>query len=176
MRTNLLLGVSAILLLLGSCVAGKTGGEGDDDDSTTTTTTTTTTGSGTTTNTGTPTTSTTNTGTPTTSSTTSTQTPSCYANHGDCDPMQTNCPTAGASCDIDGGTQQFVCFDPPNTAAEGAPCNVTSGPYCMNGLTCVNNGTSDLCAAYCCSETDCGGGTCQSLGMTGTIEVKVCTS
>jgi hypothetical protein len=83
-----------------------------------------------------------------------------------------SCSTAGAACEIDGGSSQFVCFDPPNTATLGSPCDPTAGPYCMHGLTCVSTGDTNVCAAYCCSEADCA--SCTSIGMAGTIDVKVC--
>jgi hypothetical protein len=111
-----------------------------------------------------------------TQTTTTTAGPSCYAGKGACDPLQpSSCATAGAACDID-TTNQFVCFDPPNTAGKGAPCDAQAGPYCMMGLTCVSNGTSSTCASFCCTGTDCGGGTCDSIGTAGSIDVKVCSA
>ena len=164
---------------IGACAAGQGGGswdDDDDDDGGGGSSTTTGSGGSSSTTTSTQTTSTTDTTTSsTTSSTTtsSTSTPSCYAGHGDCDPMQSgSCPTAGAACDIESQSLEFFCFDPPNTAGLGAPCNASTGPYCMHGLTCVTSGSSDICAAYCCTTADCA--SCTSVGTVGSIEVLVC--
>jgi hypothetical protein len=139
------------LCIAGACAKATTRSPGDDDASG---------GSGGTTQTG--------TGTGTTTTTTSV-TPSCYAGLGDCDPLQSDCAT-GEACDIDGATLQFACFPPPNTVTEGGSCDSTAGPFCMNGLTCVNY----LCAHFCCDDGDCGGTTCTLLDSTAGFDVLAC--
>lgn len=54
----------------------------------------------------------------------------------------------------------FVCYDmglPP--AALCQPCNLYTGPLCDDGLRC--DPKSNLCARYCCNDTDCGTGHCE---------------
>lgn len=94
---------------------------------------------------------------------------SCYEGAGDCDPTDPTSCGGGEACDLsqDGG---FVCFPPPNDAAIGAPCDPAAGPYCAHGGTCVDG----TCAKVCCSDTECGGGTCTDLGPVGNITLKVC--
>jgi hypothetical protein len=92
---------------------------------------------------------------------------SCYVGQGDCNPMTKSCG-AGEACDL-ATDNQFHCFPPPNNVGLGGACDAQNGPYCQDALTCVSN----LCAKFCCIDADCGG-TCTSLGMAGTIEVKVC--
>ncbi|MBW2527143.1 MAG: hypothetical protein JRI23_23375, partial [Deltaproteobacteria bacterium] len=92
----------------------------------------------------------------------------CYAGSGDCNPMQSDCAVAGASCDIS-DDNLFHCFDPPNTATLGAYCDVSAGPFCQNGLTCVSN----ACMSFCCIADDCPGD-CISVGTAGSVEIKVC--
>ena len=171
MRTVLLLTALGPLCIVVACATAKK--SYSDDDDATTTHSTGTGGAGGSTWTNSTTTSNTNTTNTTSSTTTTTGQPSCYAGHGDCDPMQSDCDSGGA-CDID-DTNQFVCFPAPNTAGKGAACDPQNGPYCMNGLTCVSDGTSSLCAAYCCSADDCGGGTCDDLQPVGGITPKICS-
>jgi hypothetical protein len=92
----------------------------------------------------------------------------CYAGQGTCDPLTPGSCGAGEACDI--GMSGFECFPPPNDAQIGGACDNSAGPYCTNGAACVMM----VCAEYCCSDADCGGKTCTSIGMSGTIDVKVC--
>ncbi len=82
----------------------------------------------------------------------------------------TNSCAAGEACDIANNDWLFHCFPPPNVAGIGATCDAQAGPFCSHGGTCVSNS----CAAYCCANADCLVGTCQSAGMAGNIEIKVC--
>ena len=92
----------------------------------------------------------------------------CYENAGDCNPLTDSC-AAGQACDI-AEDNLCHCFPPPNDAPVGSPCNVSSGPYCQHGSTC-NGG---ICRAYCCDDTDCTIGTCQTLGTVGSVELRAC--
>ncbi len=96
---------------------------------------------------------------------------SCYAAQGDCDPTDANGCTKGQTCDINGSTDSFMCFDPPNDAHLGDACDNANGPFCAQGLAC-NAGT---CATYCCDDSVCAAGTtCQETGLVGAISVKLC--
>jgi hypothetical protein len=77
---------------------------------------------------------------------------------------------SGEACDVEANTGLFECFPPPNTQGAGATCDNDIGPYCMHGLACTTGG----CAYFCCGDGDCTTGTCTSLGMLGSVEVKVC--
>jgi hypothetical protein len=92
----------------------------------------------------------------------------CYANQGECNPLASTCG-AGQACDV-ARDNQFHCFPPPNDVPIGGSCNLSSGPYCQNGGTCLGN----VCRAFCCDDTDCTSGTCQVGGNAGSIEIKVC--
>jgi len=83
--------------------------------------------------------------------------------------MTPSCGT-GEACDIEETSTLFECFPPPNDAGLGAACDNSVGPYCQHGLACTTNG----CAAYCCDASDCAG-TCDTMGMVGSVEVKVCS-
>jgi hypothetical protein len=98
----------------------------------------------------------------------------------DCNPVTNEgCDTAaGQACDF--SQSGWTCYDPPNDAKSGDTCDVANGPYCQGTLTCdippSDAGTSDAgasdaggdagqntvgtCKHYCCSDSDCNGGTC----------------
>jgi hypothetical protein len=60
----------------------------------------------------------------------------------------------GEACDWNGNG--FQCFPPPNTAGLCMACGPNAGSvFCMPGMTCLNN---VMCAAYCCSDSDCSTG------------------
>lgn len=65
----------------------------------------------------------------------------------------------------------FQCFAPPNNVPEGGACDQAAGPYCQHGLTCLA-GTS--CKRFCCTNADCGVGTCQFFGTYGALNVNIC--
>ena len=64
----------------------------------------------------------------------------------------------------------FVCFDPPNTEDLCAACNNMNGPFCLPGNTCANN----VCARYCCDDSECGSGTCDK-SFFGGVGLGVCS-
>jgi hypothetical protein len=84
-------------------------------------------------------------------------------------------PLTNAGCDFaDGGEacdfsqQGFQCYNaPPNTAAICAACDVQNGPACLPTLTCVPTATGNQCARYCCSDSDCPGGKCDTTDFQG---------
>jgi hypothetical protein len=60
----------------------------------------------------------------------------------------------------------FVCYPPPNTATVCQTCDNSSanGPFCGPGTTCLNSSaTATVCAHYCCTDADCGSGTCTTM-------------
>ncbi|MCA9592408.1 MAG: hypothetical protein KC776_03830 [Myxococcales bacterium] len=78
-----------------------------------------------------------------------------------CNPVD-NSPcssTAGAACDLS-NAPGLECFPDGNTAQPGASCDPNNGLYCIGGYTC---GQSNTCEKWCCSDSDCGGGTCTAL-------------
>ena len=84
-----------------------------------------------------------------------------------CNPV-TNAPcAAGYGCDTasaDGTTLSgFMCYAPPNTATACQACGTAAGTYCAGGDTCLS---SMVCAHYCCTNADCGNGTCMKGGFT----------
>jgi hypothetical protein len=102
-----------------------------------------------------------------------------------CDPANASnplCPS-GWSCDIFTATFQSVDHDIADcrvvgTMTQGQACSATSA--CQAGLTCVNNGTSDVCGKICRrpAGTECTGGTTcygfQTPFVVGTQEYGVC--
>jgi hypothetical protein len=149
--------------IAGACAAASDPGPGDDDTGGTSNvagsggTVTSSTGTGTGSGTGTP------SGTPS-------GTGNCYSNQGVCNPMEAEGCGGGGACDISTETNQFECHEPPNTAPEGGYCNPAQSSFCVNGLTCVDQ----ICEAYCCTNEDCGGGTCVPSSTVGNVHVKVC--
>jgi hypothetical protein len=95
-----------------------------------------------------------------------------------CDPF-TGAPCLlpmGESCDFDLDGLPH-CFPPPSGAKLCDPCGVDPGDggvadYCGVGLTCLD---SNKCAAFCCADGDCGGGTCDKSYL-GDAKVGVCVA
>jgi len=78
-----------------------------------------------------------------------------------CNPV-TNAPcntAGGEACDTNG--TGYECYAPPNDNNLCQPCGDTDG-FCKGGQTCGNSAT---CAKYCCTNNDCGNGTCDKSGM-----------
>jgi hypothetical protein len=96
---------------------------------------------------------------------------------GGCNPVtDMGCPTAGDTCDNTMGG--FKCYSPPpaNTAATCAACDLNNGPACVPGNTCVTTPTfTSICAKFCCTDGDCGSGTCKT-GSTGDATVGICVT
>ena len=79
-----------------------------------------------------------------------------------CNPVTGAPCTGGQACDLN-QDQAYTCFDPPNTQALCETCDPGSGPYCENGLHCFDDGSgTGKCMKFCCSNDDCGGGTCDT--------------
>jgi hypothetical protein len=73
-----------------------------------------------------------------------------------------------------GAINGFTCYFPPNDAKLCDACDPTeaSPPYCTGGTTCYPtnaSGTTGQCAKYCCSDADCGSGTCMTTGSMGAL-------
>ena len=83
--------------------------------------------------------------------------------------MTPSCGT-GEACDVEQNSGLFFCFAGPNDAGPGGACDNQNGPFCQHGLAC-NAGS---CAYFCCDASDCTG-TCDTLGMVGNVEVKLCS-
>ena len=70
---------------------------------------------------------------------------------------------AGEACDrtTNGGTH---CFPPPppNSAALCATCDDENGPACAAGASCVGTTNGLACAHFCCDDTDCAPGHCDT--------------
>ena len=86
-----------------------------------------------------------------------------------CNPLNNSgCSGAGEACDLadDGaGNTTLECFPPPNDTPLGGNCsNDTSGPWCQATMHCT--GSPGTCAKFCCSASDCGGGTCAPFDST----------
>jgi hypothetical protein len=91
-----------------------------------------------------------------------------------CNPVTGEPCREGEQCDyvrpVPGSISGFFCFPPPANASLCMACNTDSGPFCENTTTCVDalgapargNGA---CARYCCSDDDCGPGTCVAGGF-----------
>jgi hypothetical protein len=99
-----------------------------------------------------------------------------------CNPVSNaGCTTAGSACDVV-STGDYVCFDPPpaNNLPLCATCyNDSTGPYCKHGLHCTDPDgyTGGECAAFCCTNADCGGsGTCDKTGVPGGVGLCLTTS
>jgi hypothetical protein len=68
----------------------------------------------------------------------------------------------------------FVCFNPPNDAKLCDTCDATfsGGPSCAGGTTCEPTdqaGNTAQCARYCCTDADCGSGTCVTSNSAGPL-------
>lgn len=74
----------------------------------------------------------------------------------------------GEACDLDLGGTALVCYPAPNLVASGGACDLDAGPFCAPGLRCDDG----VCAAYCCTDADCGGGLCAPIDTdSGTLGV-----
>lgn len=85
-----------------------------------------------------------------------------------CNPLNNDGCASDEACDLSSNLT-LECFPPPNTAKLGGACDPTNGPFCAGGLHCAEGG---VCGKFCCSSSECGGGTCTVLdSMTGTLGV-----
>lgn len=74
-------------------------------------------------------------------------------------------PVTNASCDSDVGEAcdakeggGFTCYPKTDTAGElCAACDISKGSFCAAGMRCFKG----KCARYCCTDADCGSGTCE---------------
>jgi hypothetical protein len=80
----------------------------------------------------------------------------CFASS-ECNPVTAEgCDAAGgATCDMS-SQGAFACFPPPNDAVVCGACDNQAGPFCGAGMSCFNA----KCTHYCCTDADCGTGTC----------------
>jgi hypothetical protein len=82
-----------------------------------------------------------------------------------CNPVtNVGCTGAGEACDLSGTTNVFVCFPPPNDAVMCAACSNANGPFCAPGFRCNEDTNGGQCSHYCCTDGDCGTGTCDMTG------------
>lgn len=100
---------------------------------------------------------------------------SCYANHGDCDPLgaETCDANMGLGCYL-ANDNTFACF-PAGGAQPGVEC--VGADDCATNLICAEAtpGGATKCLNWCCDQTDCTAGTtCTPYTTVGTIEVKLC--
>lgn len=78
----------------------------------------------------------------------------------ECNPVTNEgCTGAGEACDLS-GSGVYVCFPPPNDAAMCADCSNSAGPFCAPGFHCNEDMNGGKCTHYCCTNADCGTGTC----------------
>jgi hypothetical protein len=86
-----------------------------------------------------------------------------------CNPVTGEPCREGEACDriqpFPGTISGFFCFPPPNDVGLCETCNEASGAFCGNTLTCVDetggfSGGAGACARYCCTDEDCGAGSC----------------
>ena len=91
-----------------------------------------------------------------------------------CNPVTNEPCDAGAACDFDPNTGNFVCFAPPdNTEDICDACNDSGGPWCMGTMTCI--GTGNICRKYCCDDSDCAPSlTCTKGTRAGFPDVGIC--
>ena len=79
---------------------------------------------------------------------------------------------AGEACDV--SQTGFQCWSsPPNTGAVCTSCDLQNGPACLPTLTCVDTGNGTKCGRYCCVDSDCGSGHCDTSSF-GTAPAGVC--
>jgi hypothetical protein len=97
-----------------------------------------------------------------------------------CNPV-TNVPCAsGYACDLaneSGSITGFQCYPPPNTGAVCGTCDGTT-TFCVGGATCYmpTGATTGTCAHYCCTNADCGPGTCTTGGFApASSAIGICT-
>jgi hypothetical protein len=91
----------------------------------------------------------------------------------ECNPVTNEpCDTgAGQACDF-AGPDAFTCYDPPNDGLLCEECDQET-IFCAGTMTC--NTDEGLCTKYCCTDADCGTGTCQSLGIPGAPGLGLCS-
>jgi hypothetical protein len=81
-----------------------------------------------------------------------------------CNPVTNAGCAAGSACDtsqdMNGNTVGFICYPPPPpiTVAVCGMCDDVN-TACVPGATCFGT-----CAKYCCTDADCGEGTCSTGG------------
>ncbi len=95
----------------------------------------------------------------------------------ECNPI-TNAPCkadAGEACDFNQNGVQCYAPPPPNTAALCETCDPSTdaGPACVGGATCVTTTSGQKCARFCCNDTDCTPGHCDTTTL-GTAPLGVC--
>jgi hypothetical protein len=89
-----------------------------------------------------------------------------------CNPVTNEgCSGAGAACDIAGFGFNFVCWESGNVNDVCEPCGANDSDFCMPGLTCV----AGICSKYCCSDADCGSGTCATGVFGADPDLGVCS-
>lgn len=79
----------------------------------------------------------------------------------ECNPVTHNgCTVIGSSCDLL-YPGYFRCFDPDGTPAKICEkCDFQETPFCDSGLRC--HPVTKTCARYCCNDSDCGTGRCET--------------
>jgi len=92
----------------------------------------------------------------------------------ECNPVTNEpCDTAGGqACDV-AGPIGFVCYDPPNDGLLCQECDQDT-IYCAGTMTCDTE--AGLCVKYCCSNADCGTGTCVPFGIPEAPELGQCAA
>lgn len=68
---------------------------------------------------------------------------------------------AGEACDLGGGST-FQCFPAPNDVALCGACDNQNGPFCKPTMHCAPTASGSGCARFCCDDTDCTGGKCDT--------------
>lgn len=90
-----------------------------------------------------------------------------------CNPVTNEgCDDEGASCDNNGIGFNFACFPSGNVNDVCAPCGADADDFCLPGLTCAGG----ICTKYCCSDSDCGSGTCTTGVFGADPDLGVCAS
>ncbi|HZF55530.1 MAG TPA: hypothetical protein VE093_43250 [Polyangiaceae bacterium] len=94
---------------------------------------------------------------------------SCYKDLGACNPLLDSCPE-GRVCDPGDGA--FYCRSASSPVPRGEDCD--NSPACEHGTTCFFG----RCTAFCCSDSDCGFGSCKYQatlsGPEGDIPLMLC--
>jgi hypothetical protein len=83
------------------------------------------------------------------------------------------CTGMGEACDLN-SSGVFACFPPPNDAAMCAACSNANGPFCAPGFHCNEDANGGKCAHYCCTDGDCGTGTCDMTSLMLPNGVGIC--
>jgi hypothetical protein len=102
------------------------------------------------------------------------------ANRTTCNPVTNEGCLGTDVCGLDNSGNFYVCF-PAGSPAGVAACDSCTAPAstCGAGTTCVGvSMTSYLCARMCCTNADCGQGTCSTMAVMPSLPsgVGVCTS